>query len=110
MPNRKKHKEPSWLKETKLGNMCDFETHCDQCNPDGSCDSCNTVYGRFMDVVNEYASTCDGCGELAMHEFMTMDPKTQLGYCETCAPKQPKEVRDRYGQSYKDYLPFNPDS
>jgi hypothetical protein len=37
-----------------------------------------------MEAVNEYASTCDGCAELTMHEEMWMDPKTQLGYCEKC--------------------------
>lgn len=38
--------------------------------------------GRFIEAVAEYASTCDGCGELTMHEAMTMNVKTQLGYCE----------------------------
>ena len=42
------------------------------------------ICGRNMEVVNCYASTCDGCAELTMHELMTMDEETQLGYCEDC--------------------------
>lgn len=37
-----------------------------------------------MEVVNCYASTCDGCSELTMHDFLTMDMDTQLGYCPDC--------------------------
>lgn len=59
---------------------------CDLFEPGGEeCDDC--VDGRFIGAVSEYASTCDGCGELTAHELMTMDEKTQLGYCEKCAPK-----------------------
>lgn len=47
------------------------------------CDDC--VDGRFIGAVCEYASTCDGCGELTSHDLMTMDEETQLGYCEKCA-------------------------
>jgi len=50
------------------------------------CDDC--VDGRYIEAVCEYASTCDGCGELTMHEAMEMDEKTQLGYCEICVRKQ----------------------
>jgi len=49
------------------------------------CDDC--VDGRFIGAVCEYASTCDGCGELTSHDLMTMDEKTQLGYCEKCAAR-----------------------
>lgn len=42
------------------------------------------VDGRFTDAVNEYASTCDGCGKMAMHEDMVMNEETQLGYCPQC--------------------------
>ena len=42
------------------------------------------ILGRYMEVVNNYASTCDGCQELTMHEDMMMDEETQLGYCEDC--------------------------
>ena len=47
------------------------------------CEDC--CDGRFMGAVCEYASTCDGCGELTLHEGMIMRKETQLGYCETCA-------------------------
>jgi len=47
------------------------------------CDDC--VDGRYIGAVSEYASTCDGCGELTSHEEMTMDEETQLGYCEKCS-------------------------
>ncbi|MFZ2225814.1 MAG: hypothetical protein WA064_00120 [Candidatus Moraniibacteriota bacterium] len=46
------------------------------------CDDC--VEGRDIGVVCEYASTCDGCGELFSHEELEMDPETYLGYCEEC--------------------------
>ncbi len=42
------------------------------------------IDGRFMDRVNEYASTCDGCQELTSHDEMVMDKNTQLGYCPDC--------------------------
>jgi hypothetical protein len=46
------------------------------------CDEC--VDGRDTEVVSDYASTCDGCGELTLHEEMKMNEETQLGYCEKC--------------------------
>jgi hypothetical protein len=59
-------------------------------------DVCDTIDGRYMPAVNEYASTCDGgCMELTMHELMIMDPVTQLGYCSECIPNQPDTVRGR---------------
>jgi hypothetical protein len=77
----------TWFKETKLGEMCSSETHCKDCEPNGDCDPCNTIDGRFMDVVNEYASTCDNCGELTSHDILCADPETQLGYCPDCIDK-----------------------
>lgn len=56
-------------------------------NPDNYCDTCECVLcnrGRSLEEVNEYASTCDNCGELTHHQEMEMDNKTQLGYCEKC--------------------------
>jgi len=47
-------------------------------------ESCDTIDGRWIEAVSEYASTCDGCGELAMHADLEMDEATQLGYCEKC--------------------------
>jgi hypothetical protein len=49
------------------------------------CDNC--VDGRDIELVSEYASTCDGCGELTSHVEIVMDNETQLGYCEECAKK-----------------------
>ena len=54
------------------------------------CDDC--VDGRFLEEVNIYASTCDGCGNLTHHELLTMDKETQLGYCETCAKEMGMEI------------------
>lgn len=70
--------------EDSREGFCAPGQHCEVCNPNGDCERCGTIDGRSMEVVNEYASTCDGCGELAMHEAMEMDPKTQFGYCEDC--------------------------
>jgi|GEM_PF-2896607 len=50
------------------------------------CDDC--VDGRFIEAVSEYASTCDGCGELTHHNLLTMDEETQLGYCYLCAKER----------------------
>jgi hypothetical protein len=52
------------------------------------------IDGRYTEAVSEYASTCDGCGDLTMHEEMIMDDETQLGYCECCQKKRkPKIVK-----------------
>jgi len=56
-------------------------------------DCVDCVDGRDIECVCEYASTCDGCGELTSHENMTMDEETQLGYCSDCAPKFGLEPR-----------------
>lgn len=53
------------------------------------CDDC--ADGRFIGAVCEYASTCDGCGELTSHEEMEMD-ENQLGYCEKCQAERNKEA------------------
>lgn len=108
---RTKLKRSSWFEEAKLSDRCtsgDVPTRCPNCKPNGDCDSCDTIDGRWIQAVCEYASTCDGCGELTMHEHMAMDPKTQLGYCEVCALKQPAEVRARYGMRIEDFPPLPP--
>ncbi len=74
--------------ETKIEKRCQFclgliSEHLDE----EECPDDDAVYGRTLEVVNEYASTCDGCAELTMHEMMTMDEETQLGYCEDCQAK-----------------------
>ena len=92
-----------WYKQAKPGHLCGDKTRCPNAKKDGTCNSCNTVDGRFMNVVNEYASTCDGeCGEQHSHDHLTMDPVTQLGYCDKCIPLLPKEVRDRLEREEKD--------
>lgn len=88
-------KTSAWFRETKLGKDCNLETHCALCPPSGDCDSCGTFQGRWISAVSDYASTCDGCGELTHHDLMEMDPLTQLGYCRECIPGLPKEIRER---------------
>lgn len=73
----------------------DFGSVCEVCHNQGPCEACNCVDGRYMDVVNEYASTCDWCGEMVMNELQTMDLATQLGYCEKCIPKLPEDIKAR---------------
>lgn len=58
------------------------EDHCP------TCDSHTCVDGRTLEVVNQYASTCDCCGELTHHHNLTMDPVTQLGYCDICVKEE----------------------
>ena len=78
-----------WYETTELSDHygCDGEHHCSSCEPDGNCESCDTIDGRFMEEVNTYASTCDWCGELTCHDTMKMDEDTQLGACEVCVEK-----------------------
>ncbi len=84
-----------WYLRTRLGDECCSNTHCAQCKSNGDCDSCGTIDGRFMEAVNEYASTCDQCGEPTHHHHLTMEPLTQLGYCDDCIPKLSDDIRGR---------------
>lgn len=90
-------KSSAWFEEAQLGEECTYDTRCESCKPNGDCDRCNTIDGRNIEAVSEYASTCDWCGELTHHDLMEMDPGTQLGYCKECLPKLPKEIRERIG-------------
>ncbi len=84
-----------WFKRTHLGEWCTSDTHCKNCERNGNCDPCNTIDGRCIENVSDYASTCDWCGELTHHDNLAMDPVTQLGYCGECVPKLPKAVQKR---------------
>lgn len=84
-----------WYRSTSQGKECTNDTHCESCAIDGDCDRCGTIDGRFMEAVNEYASTCDLCAELTHHDNLTMDMETQLGYCGECIPKLPQEILNR---------------
>ena len=85
-----------WYREALPGEFCDVGTRCPDAQPDGSCDSCDTVNGRWVSAVSDYASTCDGpCGDLTMHEDLVMDPVTQLGYCANCIQHLPLGVLER---------------
>jgi hypothetical protein len=48
-----------WYLETKLSDACYDEHHCADCRPNGDCDRCFTIDGRWVEAVSEYASTCD---------------------------------------------------
>ncbi len=74
----------SWYEATVLGVDCNAETHCIDAEPNGNCDQCDTIDGRWIGAVAEYASTCDCCGELHMNDSQTFDPETNIGYCEEC--------------------------
>ena len=45
-----------WFKKTRLGKECHSETHCKACKPNGDCDTCWTIDGRYMPEVNNYAA------------------------------------------------------
>jgi hypothetical protein len=93
----------AWYQETKLGDSCTDTEHCPDCEPNGDCEPCGTIDGRVMEMVNEYASTCDGeCHELTSHENLKMDPVTQLGYCTGCIPLLPEEIRNRLMSATED--------
>lgn len=84
-----------WYLSTYLGDLCTSDTHCKYCQPGGDCDRCDTIDGRFIEAVSNYASTCDGCGELTGHNQMTIDTQTQSCYCPKCVSKLPDEIRVR---------------
>ena len=67
---------------------CSKNMRCRRCKPNGDCDFCDTIDGVDMEVVNNYASTCDGCYDLTMHVDMEMEQETQFGYCPSCAKKR----------------------
>lgn len=69
------------------------EHACPYADEDGECGCC--VDDRTIECVAEYASTCDGCAELTMHDTMWMDPETHLGYCEGCVKQA---VRHMFNQ------------
>lgn len=77
--------------DDKLCPICNFSLSEHMNNT--PCYDDEEILGRYMEVVNEYASTCDGCAELTMHELMTMDEKTQLGYCEKCVNNGEMEIK-----------------
>jgi hypothetical protein len=77
----------TWFKKAEPGRDCTPDSKCEHAEPNGNCDACNTVDGRFMEEVNCYASTCDVCGELTMHEELEMNEENQLGTCPECLKK-----------------------
>ena len=77
----------TWFEKAEPGRDCTPDTRCEHAELNGNCDACNTVDGRFMEEVNNYASTCDACGELTMHEELTMNEENQLGTCQECIKK-----------------------
>lgn len=85
-----------WYTSARLGEECTPDTRCECATSDGDCEHCGTIDGRFMEAVNEYASTCDGeCMELTHHELLRMDPDTQLAYCDVCFLTLPLEIKAR---------------
>lgn len=87
LPIQKVNDEVSyWYERAELCDYrkCTADYRCSECQPDGICDACDTIDGRWVQAVSDYASTCDGCAELTMHEEMEMDEETQLGYCQEC--------------------------
>lgn len=85
-----------WYQKTKLGNQCHSAEHCSSCKPNGDCDRCNTIDGRWWEAICDYASTCDGpCMQLVDKGLLLCDPVTQLGYCEDCVKTLKDEIRER---------------
>lgn len=83
-------------------NLCKFCDFPISDHPDGlECEDHECILGRYMEVVNEYASTCDGCGELTLHDCMTMDEKTQLGYCSDCVDEYIKKNLNEEKKMYR---------
>ena len=103
-----------YKKTTWLGDECSISlgSHCEDCDEYGFCDSCNSFEGRNMEAIFDYASTCDGCMVLTHYQGMSMDPQTQLRYCDECLEKITPVIRERIEQFEKDDCPdeaINPD-
>lgn len=77
----------SWYEKTELSDYCSSDTHCERAEPNGNCDPCGTIDGRYMESVNIYASTCDVCGNLTSHDELEMNEDNQLGTCYICTDR-----------------------
>jgi hypothetical protein len=77
-------------------------TYCALFDPEdpGECEDC--IDGRWLEAVNQYASTCDGCGEQVHHDLQDMDEETQFGYCRKCRTEI--TVKGDYFTATADYL------
>lgn len=77
-----------WYQRTRMDDHCSPDTHCEHCRPNGDCDYCDSIEGRWIEAVAEYATSCDGCGDLTHHSLQRIpaDSDDQLGYCENCRP------------------------
>ena len=76
--------QKTWYESTTLGDCCCDNTHCEDCEENGNCDRCDTIDGRWVEAVSEYASSCDGCGELTHHCQFYNVSETGLGVCRLC--------------------------
>ncbi len=86
----------TWYETTIVGEYCAFDMHCVHCQPDGWCDVCDTIDGRWWGAVCEYASTCDECHELTHNDlFSFVDRETQLGMCDICFKKLSKKQQKK---------------
>lgn len=85
----------TWYGSTSLGEDCGSDIHCEACRRDGDCDACDTINGRRMDIIGEYAQTCDGCDELTENDGLTMDHDTQLSYCRKCVVQKVARAMER---------------
>lgn len=85
---------PDWEENKPACSDCYFngvskekicqETDCPLWEPNKvECDDC--LDGRDMEVVYEYATTCNDCGELMDRGLMSQDEVTKHFYCEECA-------------------------
>jgi len=95
-----------WYRRTRLGEACHSTEHCRDCEPNGCCDACDTVDGRWTEAVFQYASTCDWCGDLCSNSSQTLDKMTHLGYCPDCVDKLPDEVKARLQGEDEELWPF----
>ena len=77
----------TWFEKAEPGKECTPNARCENAETNGNCDYCRTMDGRGIEEINCYASTCDCCGELTMHEEMEMNEENQLGTCEVCIAK-----------------------
>jgi hypothetical protein len=77
----------TWFEAAEPGKECMPDTRCEDVETNGNCDSCRTMDGRGIEEINCYASTCDACGELTMHEELEMNEENQLGTCPECLAK-----------------------
>lgn len=62
--------------------------------------------GRRIDCICDYASSCDGCGELTHHDCMACEDDEEgqpLGYCIKCRPDLHEAIQAEHAKHAEEH-------